>query len=97
MKNNFKGNIKNSISKPNTESTSNIDTKDESQEVKENMITFKIGKKKDDKSEKKAFPLYSDKTVHNELDKVVEITGYSKNELINMMIQHCLDTIEYTD
>ncbi|AIY82216.1 hypothetical protein U728_3786 (plasmid) [Clostridium botulinum 202F] len=97
MKNDFKNNIKNSIKKENQESISNIDIKEENQELNENTIAFKIGKKQEDKSVRKSFPLYVDGAVQKELDKIVKRTGYSRNELINMMIQHCLDTLEFTD
>jgi metal-responsive CopG/Arc/MetJ family transcriptional regulator len=35
--------------------------------------------------------------VQKNLDKVVKKTGYSRNELINMMIKYCLENLEYTD
>lgn len=93
MNNNFKSSIKNSIKKENqiSELENNINT--EVQETK----TFKIGKKQEDKSIKKSFPLYVDGATQKELDKIVKKTGYSRNELINMMIKHCLDNIEFTD
>ncbi|HBJ2623532.1 TPA: CopG family transcriptional regulator [Clostridium botulinum] len=98
MKTDFKNNIKNSIKKESQESISNVDIKEESQELNENTtITFKIGKKQEDKSVRKSFPLYVDGVVQKELDKIVKRTGYSRNELINMMIQHCLDTLEFID
>ena len=65
-------------------------------EVKETNV-FKIGKKQDDKNIKKSFPLYVDTLVQKELDKIAKKTGYSRNELINLMIQHCLDNLEFTD
>ncbi|MGN2371691.1 ribbon-helix-helix domain-containing protein [Clostridium cagae] len=98
MKNDFKNNIKNSIKKENQESISNTDIKEENQEsISNTTITFKIGKKQEDKSVRKSFPLYVDGEIQKELDKIVKRTGYSRNELINMMIQHCLDTLEFTD
>ncbi len=98
MKTDFKDNIKNSIKKESQELISNIDIKEESQKLNRNTtIAFKIGKKQEDKSVRKSFPLYVDGAVQKELDKIVKRTGYSRNELINMMIQHCLDTLEFTD
>ncbi len=98
MKNDFKNNIKNSIKKENQESISNTDIKEENQEsISNTIIAFKIGKKQEDKSVRKSFPLYVDGEIQKELDKIVKRTGYSRNELINMMIQHCLDTLEFTD
>jgi metal-responsive CopG/Arc/MetJ family transcriptional regulator len=58
---------------------------------------FKITKKKSEKDEKKSFPLYMDIPVLKELDKVAKKTGYSRNELINMMIQRCLNNLEITE
>lgn len=88
---NLKDNIKNNIKKENEISISNTDIKEEK------TVVFEIGKKKDDKSEKKSFPLYVDAKKQKELDKVAKKTGYSRNELINMMIDFCLENIKYTD
>lgn len=97
MNNNFKDSIKSNIKKENqvSESDTNINTDidKKDQETK----TFKIGKKQEDKSVKKSFPLYVDASTQKDLDKIVKKTGYSRNELINMMIRHCLDNIEFTE
>lgn len=97
MSNNFKNNISNNI-KP-KEETPVLDTNIKDEVIQEEQPTkrFKIGKKKEDKTEKKSFPLYVDASIQKELDKIVKKTGYSRNELINMMINHCLDTLEFTD
>lgn len=97
MSNNFKNSITNSIKKEDEVSISNTDTKDDIENKEESIKTFKIGKKQEDKSVKKSFPLYVDGAVQKDLDKIVKKTGYSRNELINMMIKHCLDTLEFTD
>lgn len=58
---------------------------------------FKIGKKKETKVEKKPFPLYVYETTKKELDDIVKKTGYSRNELVNKMIDYCLDNIKFID
>lgn len=97
MSNNFKDNIKSNIKKENQVLESNTNIKDDIQDENKNVKTFKIGKKQEDKSVKKSFPLYMDGAVQKDLDKIVKKTGYSRNELINMMIKHCLENIEFTD
>lgn len=97
MSSNFKDSIKNNIKKENQELVSDTKVKDDVNNGSEDIKTFKIGKKREDKSLKKSFPLYMDGALQKDLDKVVKKTGYSRNELINMMIKHCLDNIEFTD
>lgn len=95
--NNFKNNITSNIKPKEETPILNTDTKDDTKVEEIETMKFEIGKKKDDKSEKKSFPLYVDAPKQKELDKVVKKTGYSRNELINMMIDFCLDNIKYTD
>jgi len=97
MSNNFKNNITSNIKPKEETPVLNTDTKDENKVEEIETMKFEIGKKKDDKSEKKSFPLYVDAPKQKELDKIVKKTGYSRNELINMMIDFCLDNIKYTD
>lgn len=97
MSNNFKENIKSNIKKDNQTSISNNQINDNIESKDQGTKTFKIGKKQEDKSVKKSFPLYVDGATQKELDKIVKKTGYSRNELINMMIKHCLENIEFTE
>jgi hypothetical protein len=97
MSNNFKNNITSNIKTKEETPISNTDIKDDTKVEEIETMKFEIGKKKDDKSEKKSFPLYVDAPKQKELDKVVKKTGYSRNELINMMIDFCLENIKYTD
>lgn len=97
MNNNFKNNIKGSIKKEDVVSISDTNIKEETQNKEQDNKTFKIGKKVEDKSAKKSFPLYVDGAMAKELDRITKKTGYSRNELINIMIKHCLDTLEFTD
>lgn len=97
MSNNFKDNIKSNIKKENQVLGSDANIKDDKKEENQSIKTFKIGKKQEDKSIKKSFPLYMDGELQKDLDKIVKKTGYSRNELINMMIKHCLENIEFTD
>lgn len=97
MSNNFKDSIKSNIKKENQTLTSDTTVKDNTDNKDQDIKTFKIGKKQEDKSIKKSFPLYMDGVLQKELDKIVKKTGYSRNELINMMIKHCLDNIEFIE
>lgn len=97
MSNNFKENIKSNIKKENQTSIPSNDINDNIESKDQGTKTFKIGKKQEDKSIKKSFPLYVDGEVQKDLDKIVKKTGYSRNELINMMIKHCLENIEFTE
>ncbi len=38
-----------------------------------------------------------DGALQKDLDKIVKKTGYSRNELINMMIKHCLENMEFIE
>lgn len=93
----LKSSIKNSLKKQDEVSISNIDTKDDIPLNETGSIKFNISKKRDDKTEKISFPLYMNKTKQKEIDKVVKKTGYSRNELINMMIDFCLENLEFTE
>lgn len=55
---------------------------------------FVLTKKKKQKAAKKTFPIYMEQDTARELDKVCNKTGYTRNELINKMIQFCLDNLE---
>lgn len=99
MSNNLKDSIKSNIKKKDKVSEVDVNEVDVNTDIKvedKENITFKIGKKQDDKNIKKSFPLYVDAATQKELDKIVKKTGYSRNELINLMIKHCLDNLEFT-
>jgi len=97
MSNNFKNSIKSNIKKDDEILISDTNIKNDIETEDQGIKKFKIGKKQEDKSIKKSFPLYVDGEVQKDLDKVVKKTGYSRNELINMMIKYCLENLEYTD
>ena len=97
MSNNFKNSIKSNIKKDDEILISDTNIKNDIETEDQGIKKFKIGKKQEDKSIKKSFPLYVDGEVQKNLDKVVKKTGYSRNELINMMIKYCLENLEYTD
>lgn len=100
---NLKNNIKNNIKKKDETSIldNNIkdDVKNDTESKEQETITkkFIIGKKKEDKSVRKSFPLYVDGAMQKQLDDICKKTKYSRNELILMMIQHCIDNLEITD
>lgn len=97
MGNNFKDSIKSNIKKENQTLVSDTNIKDNIDSKDEDIKIFKIGKKQEDKSIKKSFPLYMDGALQKDLDKIVKKTGYSRNELINMMIKHCLENMEFIE
>ncbi|ACT33585.1 CopG family transcriptional regulator [Clostridium botulinum] len=86
MSNNFKDSIK-----------SNMNIKNESNEVicKSNTNikneTFVLKKKEDEKSGKKAFNVYISEEKLRELDKMSKKSRYSRNELVNLMFDYCLE------
>lgn len=90
----LKNKIKNNLKDKNVEPISDTNVKEEVQEVNKK---FKIGKKQEDKEEKASFPFYTTNTKKKELDKICKKTKYSRNELINLMIDHCLENIEFED
>ena len=59
-------------------------------------LKFKLANKKEDKRQRKSFPLYMENFKIKELDKVCNRTGYNRNELINLMIDFCLDNLDLT-
>jgi len=97
MNTNFKNSIKSNIKKDDEILISDTTIKNDIETENQEINKFKIGKKQEDKSIKKSFPLYVDGEVQKNLDKVVKKTGHSRNELINMMIKYCLENLEYTD
>ena len=86
MSNNFKDSIK-----------SNMNIKNESNEVicKSNTNikneTFVLKKKEDEKSRKKSFNVYISEEKLRELDKMSKKSRYSRNELVNLMFDYCLE------
>lgn len=59
-----------------------------------NDTPFILEKKKKKKNTKKSFPLYMDESKVNELDKICNKTGYTRNELINLMIDFGLRNLQ---
>ncbi|OOB76468.1 hypothetical protein AXF41_12100 [Clostridium haemolyticum] len=86
MINNFKDSIK-----------SNMNIKNECNEVicKSNTNikneTFVLKKKEDEKAGKKAFNVYISEEKLRELDKMSKKSRYSRNELVNLMFDYCLE------
>jgi len=103
MNMNLKNNIKSNIKKENETSMSDNNIKDdvkndtENKEQETGIKKFRIGKKKEDKSVRKSFPLYVDGAMQKDLDDICKKTKYSRNELILLMIQYCIDNLEITD
>lgn len=55
---------------------------------------FVIEKKKKKKNIKKTFPMYMDEDRVNEIDRICNRTGHTRNELINMMVEYALKNLE---
>lgn len=76
--------------------TGTIEEKNE--EIKEttceNTPIFKIARKQDDKTNKKIISLHMEHNLVRELDKICKRTGHSRNELINLMCDFCINNIE---
>lgn len=96
---NLKDKIQSNIKKENVIPISDTNIKDEVEiSIKETDIKkFKIGKKQEDKEDKAVFPLNTTNTKKKELDKICKKTKYSRNELINLMIDFCLENIEFEE
>lgn len=58
---------------------------------------FILNKKVDDKKGKKAFNVYMQPDLIKELDKISKKSGYSRNELINLMCKYCVNNLEITE
>ncbi|MBZ9637577.1 hypothetical protein [Clostridium sp. FP1] len=91
MSNNFKNNLKSNINitndnKPVVEDTSiAIDSADS---------MFVLKKKIDDKKGKKVFNVYMESDKLKELDKACKKSGYSRNELVNVMVEYCINNLK---
>ena len=57
-------------------------------------VPFVLEKKKKKKVSKKSFPMYMNEERVNELDKICNKTGYTRNELINLMVDYALKNLE---
>lgn len=69
----------------------------DNQEVNEQVVSdepFILEKKKKKKAIKKSFPLYMEEDKVNELDKICNKTGFTRNELINKMIDYALKNLK---
>ncbi len=55
---------------------------------------FVLKKKADDKKGKKTFNVYMDADRLKELDKACKKSGYSRNELVNAMVEHCINNLK---
>ena len=105
MNNDFKSKVKNNIAPKKDILTVNTNIKSTGEslvlDTNENTNTsnnaFTLGTKVETTTKKKPFPLYLDAETQNDLEHICKKKKYSRNELIVMMIKHCIETIEYTD
>lgn len=95
MSNNFKDSIKENIN-----SNPNINSNNKKVVANTNISTsnkFHLSKKKTDKTNKKAFNVYMENNLIKELDKLGRKSGYSRNELINLMCSWCLTNLDFSE
>lgn len=91
MANNFKDNLKGNI-KINNE---NKHVEENTNVTNDNIDTaFVLKKKADDKKGKKVFNVYMDPDKLKELDKACKKSGYSRNELVNVMVEYCINNLK---
>lgn len=94
FKDNLKGNI--NINNNNDKVKDNTNVNIESNiNTESNMFVLK--KKQDDKKDKKVFNVYMMPEKLKELDKACKKSGYSRNEMVNIMIEHCLNNMKLED
>ncbi|WP_373845175.1 ribbon-helix-helix domain-containing protein [Clostridium sp.] len=92
MSDNFKDSIKQNI---------NSNIKNNNDNKVSNKISsggkFHLTKKKVDKNNKKTFPVYMENDLLKELDKLGKKSGYSRNELINIMCNWCVNNLDFEE
>lgn len=93
-KNNLKDNIQSNIDNLIKDDT-NIKNKviKSDSDIKSNKFILK--KKATDKVNKKSFPVYLQAEKLKELDRICKMSGYSRNELVNLMLDYCIDNLEF--
>jgi len=98
MNKNFKDNLKGNININNDKDKVNGNT---NVNIESNINTesnmFVLKKKQDDKKDKKVFNVYMMPEKLKELDKACKKSGYSRNEMVNIMIEYCLDNMKLED
>jgi len=102
LNNDFKSKVKNNIVPKNDTLTLNTNIKSTGESLsldakKNTSNAFTLGTKVETTTKKKPFPLYLDAETQKDLEHICKKKKYSRNELIVMMIKHCIETIEYTD
>jgi hypothetical protein len=90
FKDNLKGNININIENKKTVENTNIDNDTAD-------TTFVLKKKIDDKKGKKVFNVYMESDKLKELDKACKKSGYSRNELVNVMVDYCINNLKLED
>lgn len=97
MGNDLKEKLRNNINVKNQNNTEisnvNADKSNDASTVVENKV-FKLQRKVDDKTNKKSIPVYIEPEKLKRLDKACKDSNHSRNELINKMLDFCLDNLE---
>jgi hypothetical protein len=101
MANMLRNSIKENIM-VNNKNIENTGEKNDNKQTKNDGIVaskdkFKLEKKKEDKTNKKAFNVYMEDNIVKEIDKAAKKSGHSRNELINIMCQWCLTNLDFKE
>lgn len=101
MANMLRNSIKENI-QVNNKNNQNISEKNDNKQTSKDDIVaskdkFTLAKKKEDKTSKKAFNVYMEDNVVKEIDRAAKKSGHSRNELINIMCQWCIDNLEFKE
>jgi len=100
LSNDFKSKVKSNIESKNDTLALNTNTNSTGKSLTLDTNTsnaFTLGTKVETTTKKKPFPLYLDAETQKDLEHICKKKKYGRNELIVMMIKHCIETIEYTD
>lgn len=102
MSDNFKDSIKqniNSKSKNEKSYVHNNITNDNKKVTEQSNINnkFILSKKKADKTNKKPFNVYMESDLVKKIDGLCKKSGYSRNELINIMCGWCINNLDFRD
>lgn len=97
MANNFKDSIKSNLKLDNKAVDKNEHKNLDAADNNEESSSFILKKKVDDKKGKKVFNVYMQPEKLKELDKISKRTGWSRNEVVNKMIDYCIDNLKIED
>jgi hypothetical protein len=89
LKRNYKNNLDAILSSDNTTIE---DNKADSEIIHEDTII--LNKKTVERKNIRKFTTYMDKELQQKLDKVAKISGYSRNELLNIIVEYYVNNVK---